>query len=411
LIALAALAMGLSAVGVAQAIAGWIAVRRFAGRRSRGDAPGVMPGISVLKPLHGDEPLLEDALASVCRQDFPDWQVVFGVRHPQDTALPVVRRVQARFPACDIAVVVAPTGHGRNPKVANLINMLPAAKHDVLVIADSDLHVAPDYLRRLIAALEQPGVGLVTTLYVGLPLHGGRRPLPPTPSHKGRGSIVDCVETTPPPFVGGGWGEGSFPTILGATQINQYFLPGALLARAIGRQDCLGATMALRRETLERIGGFPALADHLADDNVLGRLVQGLGLTVALADTVPATTVPETTFAALWRHELRWARTIRALVPVQFAASVLQYPLAWAGLAILLTCGAVWTLAWFAVAWLIRALVAAGIDRSLALANRAPVWLLPLRELMSVAVMIASYAGRAVDWRGHTMQAEGYHPR
>ena len=113
-----------------------------------------------------------------------------------------------------------------------------------------------------------------------------------------------------PPLAGGGWGEGAVAA-LGAMQINHYFLPGALLARAMGRQDCLGATMMLRRETLERIGGFAALVDHLADDNVLGRLVQRLGLTVALADTVPATTVPETTLRALWRHELRWARTIR----------------------------------------------------------------------------------------------------
>ncbi len=194
-------------------------------------------------------------------------------------------------------------------------------------------------------------------------------------------------------------------------QINHYFLPGALLARAMGRQDCLGATMMLRRQTLERIGGFAALVNHLADDNVLGRLVQRLGLTVALADTVPATTVPETTLRALWRHELRWARTIRALVPVQFAASVLQYPLVWAALAVLLAGGAPWSLGWFVLAWGLRALAARGIDRALALANRTPLWLLPLRELMSVAVMAASYAGRQVDWRGHTMQAEGFDPR
>ena len=194
-------------------------------------------------------------------------------------------------------------------------------------------------------------------------------------------------------------------------QINHYFLPGALLARAMGRQDCLGATMMFRRETLERIGGFAALVNHLADDNVLGRLVQRLGLTVALADTVPATTVPETTLRALWRHELRWARTIRALVPVQFAASVLQYPLVWAALAVLLAGGAPWSLAWFALAWGLRALAARRIDRALALANRTPLWLLPLRELMSVAVMAVSYAGRQVDWRGHTMQAEGFDPR
>jgi ceramide glucosyltransferase len=219
----------------------------------------------------------------------------------------------------------------------------------------------------------------------------------------------------PLPRSGGGSGWGC----LGALQINQYFLPGALLARALGRQDCLGATMALRRETLERIGGLPALVNHLADDNVLGRLVQRLGLAVRLADTVPATTVPEASLAALWRHELRWARTIRTLVPVQFAASVLQYPLAWAGLAILLAWGAAWSLAWFAVAWLVRGLAGGEIDRLLARApdrrpgqaSRSSLWLLPVRELMSVAVMLASYAGREVEWRGHRLQAEGLTPR
>ena len=143
-----------------------------------------MAPVTVLKPLHGDEPLLEEALASVCRQDYPAWQVVFGVQDAADTALPVVRRLQARFPDCDIAVVVDPTPHGPNRKVANLINMLPAAKHDVLVIADSDVHVAPDWLRRLVAALEGPGVGVVTTVYTGL---AGPRPPPPNPLPQGEG--------------------------------------------------------------------------------------------------------------------------------------------------------------------------------------------------------------------------------
>ncbi len=413
------IAVGLSAVGLMQALAGALLVGQFCVRAANARKPGsgyapghLTPGstltmapVTILKPLHGDEALLEEALASVCRQDYPAWQVVFGVHDGADTALPVVRRLRARFADCDIAVVVDSTPHGPNRKIANLINMLPAAKHDVLVVADSDVHVAPDWLRRLVDVLEGPGVGVVTTVYTGLPAHG---PLPPTPSRKGRGSRY-CRDT-PPPLAGGGWGEGA-PATLGAMQINHYFLPGALLARAIGRQDCLGATMMLRRETLERIGGFAALVDHLADDNVLGRLVQRLGLTVALADAIPATTVPETTLRALWRHELRWARTIRALVPVQFAASVLQYPLVWAALAVLLAGAAPWALAWFALAWALRALAARGIDRSLGLANRTPLWLLPLRELMSVAVMAASYASRQVDWRGHTMQAEGFDPR
>jgi ceramide glucosyltransferase len=363
-----------SAIGLMQSMAGLVAVRRFVGQRASAQAT-VASGVTVLKPLYGDEPLLETALASVCRQQYPAWQVVFGVHDPADTALPVVRRLQRRFPDCDIAVVVDPTSHGANGKVANLMNMLPAAKHDVLVISDSDVHVAPDWLQRLAAALEPPEVGLATTLYTGLPA-----------------------------------GQAT-PGILGAAQINHYFLPGVLLARAMGRQDCLGATMVLRRETLERVGGFASLVNHLADDNVLGRLVQRLGLNVALAGTVPATTIPEATFRSLWQHELRWARTIRALASVPFAASLLQYPIAWGMLAVPLAGGAPWSLGWLLLAVWIRALIARGVDRALELANPTALWLLPVRELMSVAVMVASYAGRGVVWRGHTMQAEGFDPR
>jgi ceramide glucosyltransferase len=385
----AGVAAMLSGIGLGQAFAGYLAVLRFV-RDVRPPALRDPPAITVLKPLYGDEPLLERALASLCMQDYPaPWQVVFGIGQPGDSALPVVRRLQARFPGRDLAVVVDPTAHGPNRKVGNLINLLPVAKHGVVVIADSDVHVAPDWLRRLAAALAEPGVGLVTTIYTGLPASG----------------------------IGA----------LGAMGINHYFLPGALLARVMGRQDCLGATMMLRRETLARIGGFAALVNHLADDNVLGRLVQGLGLKVALADTVPATTVAETTLRSLWRHELRWARTIRALEPLQFAASALQYPLAWAAFAVVLAGAAPWSLAWFGIAWAARALAALGVDRALGLgpdhspgcgpdhnpglAKRSPLWLLPVRELMSVGVMVASYAGRRVEWRGHTMQAEGFDPR
>jgi ceramide glucosyltransferase len=291
----------------------------------------------------------------------------------------VVHRLQARFPACDIALVVDPAQHGENRKIGNLINMLPAAAHPVLVIADSDIHVQPDYLERLVANLEQPGIGLATTLYAGLPA------------------------------------DRSLAARLGATQITHGFLPGALLARAVGRQDCLGATMALRRETLARIGGFPALVDHLADDNILGRRVQDLGLSVRLADTVPLTTVPETRLRALFRHELRWARTISALAPAPFAASALQYPLVWALLGVAATGGAPWSLGVFCLAWLIRAVAAAGIDH--ALLQRlgesdfsVPVSLLPFRDLFSAAVMLVSYAGKQVDWRGYRLQADGVPP-
>nr|WP_294512999.1 bacteriohopanetetrol glucosamine biosynthesis glycosyltransferase HpnI [uncultured Rhodopila sp.] len=375
---LASLAAAVSVIGLLQVLVASQLVARFAHAR-RAEASW-RPPVTVLKPLHGDEPLLEDALATICRQGYPQWQVVFGVQEPSDPAVAVVRRLQSRFPACDIVLVIDPALHGRNRKVGNLINMLPAARHDVLVIADSDVHVQPDYLDRLVCALAEPGVGLVTTIYAGLPA------------------------------------TKALPAMNGAVQITQGFLPGAIMARAIGRQDCLGATMCLRRRDLVRCGGFRGLVDHLADDNVLGRKIMGLGLRVGLADTVPLTTVPEDNYPALFRHELRWARTIRALEPAGFAASAMQYPLAWALLTILLSGGELWAFGLLAAAWLLRAVAAIRVDRALAtrwkgedsaaLAFRCPVWLLPARDLLSVAVMVASYGGRQVDWRGYGLHAD-----
>jgi ceramide glucosyltransferase len=169
--------------------------------------------------------------------------------------------------------------------------------------------------------------------------------------------------------------------------------------------------MCLTRDTLNRIGGLPMLRDHLADDNVLGQRVRAAGLEVALAETVVATTVPERDLAALWRHELRWARTIRALEPAAFTASILQYPFFWAVLALLASGGAISLWALMAGVWIIRAFAVRGIDKALqdmlgGLAFRCPLWLLPLREMLSVAEWAASHVGRRVDWRGLALEAD-----
>ncbi len=358
---------GLCAAGLVQCIAGLAALRRF---RARAPAQAAtLPSITILKPLHGNEPLLEEALASCCAQDYPNFQIVFGLQNPRDPALAVLRRLRRRFPTVAMDVVVDRTAHGVNRKVGNLINMLPSARHDVLVIADSDMHVAPDYLRQLVATLARPGVGLVTTLYAGRPA---------SETLTGR---------------------------LGAAQINHAFLPGALLARAMGRQDCLGATMALHRDTLEQVGGLRALANHLADDAVLGRLVRALGLEVALADTVPATTVPETQMPVLFEHELRWARTVKSLVPGEFALSIVQYPLFWAALTVGVSGGALWAWWLLACAWVVRAVVAHAIDRDLSIASSLTIWCLPFRDLLSVTVVLASYRTRRVAWRGQVLKA------
>jgi ceramide glucosyltransferase len=381
--ALAGVTAAFAGLGVAQALVASRLVAAFA--RTPAAVPADRPSVTILKPLHGDEPMLEAALTTLCRQDYPHSQIVFGVQDMADPAADVVRRLQVRFPQADIALVIDATLHGANRKVGNLINMMTAARHDVLVIADSDVHVRPDYLDRLVEALQRPNVGLVTTLYAGLP----------APSS-------------------------ALPGRLGATQITHTFLPGAVLSRRFGRQDCLGATMCLRRRDLARIGGLQALADHLADDAVLGRRIAALGLRVELAHTVPLTTVPESRFRALFRHELRWARTIRALEPAGFAASVLQHPLAWSLLTILLAGGAPWSIGWFLITWVLRAVAALGVDSALAplwtderssndeaaLAFSCPVWLLPLRDILSVVVMLASYGGRQVTWRGHDLHAD-----
>ncbi len=347
---------------LAQAVAGWLAIGKFTRQHHAG--PQARPAVTVLKPLYGDEPLLEQALASLCAQDYPVFQVVFGVQNASDPALAVLHRLRARFPGLDMAMVVDPARHGSNHKVSNLINMLPFARYDVLVVADSDVHSPPGYLDSLVNALAGPGVGVVTTLYAGLAA---------TPSLTAR---------------------------LGVSHINHSFLPGALLARRLGRQDCLGATMALSRSTLGRIGGFQSLADHLADDAVLGQRVRAQGLSVALADTIPATTVAETHLPDLFQHELRWARTVKSLAPAGFVASSLQYPLFWAALTVAASGCAAWAWLVFALTWAVRGAVAHGIDRRLHVAPSVTIWCLPHRDLLSVMVMLASYGSDRVAWRG-----------
>ncbi len=358
--------------GLAVVAAGAVAVQRFAALAS---CPMQRrPAVTVLKPLCGEEPRLEAALASICRQDYPEFQVVFGVQDVSDPALLIVQRVQKRFPACDIAVAVNASVHGSNRKISNLINMLPLARHDTFVFSDSDLHVPPDYLDRIVATLETPGIGLVTTLCIGLPTTAG------------------------------------LAARLGATGISHSFLPGALLSRALGREDCLGTTMALRRDTLARVGGLEALVRHLADDNVLAQRVRQLGLRVGLASTVPMTAVPEASLRALWQHEMRWARTIRALEPALYVTSVLQFPLFWAGSACVLSGGSVWSVSLFIVTWATRAVTTHWVNRSMRQGWRpaiaVPVWLLPLRDAMSVGEVAVSYLGARVVWRGHVMQAD-----
>jgi ceramide glucosyltransferase len=326
-------------------------------------------GVSVLKPLHGDEPGLYENLRSFAEQDFPAVQLVLGVNDPQDGALPAGHALIHALPARDIALVVDRRTRGSNRKVANLENMFEAARHDIFVLADSDMRVDRSYLAAVTAPLRDPRIGVVTCLYKGV-------------------------------ATGGKW------SALGAMHINFGFLPGALVAESLGiGGGCFGATIAIRRETLGRIGGFTRLRHELADDHRIGDEVRALGLRVELSPYIVEARVTEPSFAALWQHEVRWARTERAMAPVGFAGSILAQPVAIAALGAAAAGFGLTSCTLLVISCVLRWATARVIADALGLATPKP-WLLPVRDALSFAVFVASFFARTVSWRDEVFQVD-----
>jgi ceramide glucosyltransferase len=337
-----------------------IAAVRFARRPLPAGAQ--RPAVSVMKPLRGVEPGLYDNLRSFAEQDHPVFQVVLGVNDANDGAVPIARALIRNLPDSDIALVVDPRIRGGNGKVANLENMLEAARHETLVLADSDMRVDPHYLATVTAPLLDLRIGAVTCLYQGV-------------------------------ATAGRWSE------LGALHINFGFLPSALVAEALGIDSgCFGATIALRRETLSRIGGFARVRDELADDQRIGEAVRERGLAVVLSRYLVEARVWEPSLAGLWRHELRWARTIRMVAPAGFAGSVLTHAVAISAVGAAATGFGLTACMFLVMSLLLRWVSARIIAGALALST-AKLWLLPLRDALSFAVFVASFFGRRVSWR------------
>lgn len=357
---IAIILVGMSVAGLVFHLAAVHQVRRF--MLAHRVKPRARPGLSILKPLCGAEPSLPDNLASFCRQDYPDIQLVVGVSNPADPALGAVGETQVENPDSDIAIVVDERQHGRNLKVGNLINMLPQAKHPIIAIADSDVHVTPGYADDVAAPFDDPKVGLVTCLYIGRPVQG-------------------------------------FWSRIGALGVNHGFLPAALVARAIGRKDgCFGATMALRREVLEEIGGFAPLQDMLADDWALGAAVRATGREIALAARPVEIIVNEPDFKTLFAHEIRWGRTIAAVDRLSYISSIITQPVALAAVAALIGQALPYTLLVIAAA-LLRLGVIRAEETALSL-PRTGVGMLALREILTFVVFIVAVCGRSVVWRG-----------
>lgn len=322
------------------------------------------PSITLAKPICGLEAELEENLRSCFVQDYPRYEIVFGVRDPDDPALPVVRKVMAEFPGIDATLLVT-SGEvaGTNRKVATLVTICRRAKYGIIVVADSDIRIAPDSLSSIASCYEDETVGAVTCLTVARP-------------------------------------AGGVASTLGAMFLNEEFLPANLVAKAVEPLTyCYGPTMSARRSALAAIGGFEALTDHLADDYLLGNRIAALGLTVELAGRAGVNVLHEPTLAALFLHELRWARTIRTVRPLGYAGTILTMPTPWA-LAVLLASGfspAGWLA--LAVAFAMRFSMQLAVRRKFRLEGVPAFWWIPVRDLLSFSVWCASHLGQGVLWK------------
>ena len=358
-------------LGAGYALAAAFLTGRFM-RKAAAEA-SAYPAVTILKPLHLGEPGLSENLESFFAQDYPGpVQIVFGVHDQNDPAIQIVKALQARYPDRDTAIIADGALHGSNGKVSNLINMLPAARHDVLVLSDSDITVSPRWLRQVTDALAAPGVGLVTCLYTGEVARGGR----------------------------GMW------STLSAMGTSYDFLPNVVLGISLGlAQPCMGSTIALRRAMLDEIGGFMAFADYLADDYEIGRAVRARGYRLAIPAMGVGHTATEASARDLFRHELRWTRTIRTVNPLGHLGSVVTFGFPMALISALLLDFSWPSLVVMGVTLAARLFLKHRVDGIFG-TYAGPFWLLPARDLLSFAVFVASQFGETVHWRGSRFSVE-----
>jgi ceramide glucosyltransferase len=355
--------VALSQLGVIYTLVAALAARRaFSRVRRAGDGPA--PDVTIVKPLNGADRGLRDRLETFCRQAYPGRiQIVFGVHDGADPAIAIVRALQLAYPTVDIELVIDPRIHGANRKATNLINMADSARNEVLILSDADIVVGADYVRTVTTALSEPGVGLVSCLYVG----------------EGRGGL---------------WAR------LSAMAINYRFIPGAIVGKATGlAEPCFGATIAVRSEVLERIGGFAAFANHLADDYEIGRAVRQLGLKIAMPPMVVTHMCDERSARELIVRELRSGRTVRQIDPVGYAGSFVTYPFpliliaaAMVGPRLIMLC---------LVASVLAVRIAFKLVIDAVTGERAGAWwLIPASDVLSFGLFIASFGVNRVGWHG-----------
>jgi len=345
----------------------FLQARRTAGRGTRPTQPDELP-VSILKPLKGEDPEMYESFRSHCQQKYGAYEIIFGVSEENDPAVASVLRLQAEFPERAIRLVFCEKNLGSNTKVSNLAQMLPHAKYEHLLVNDSDIRVDADYLQNMMSPLNDPAVGLVTCLYRA---KAGR----------GLGSRIESLS------------------------ISTDFAAGVLAAQQLeGIGFGLGSTLAFRRSDLAAIGGFEAIADFLADDYELGHRIAALGRTVTLSDAIVETHLPSYDAGEFWRHQLRWARTIRDSRPWGYLGLVFTFGIPWALAALIFSRGAAWAWALLAATLLMRG-AAAIFVATFCLRDSEVVpwlWLLPIRDCFALLIWLASFSGRTILWRGES---------
>src|SRR5215472_11061968 len=334
---------------------------------ARRDLSAEMPAVSILKPLKGTDPEMYEGFRSHCLQDYPNYEIIFGVSDPSDPAVGSVEALRKEFPQRSIQLIICSKILGANVKVSNLEQMVQAARYECLIVNDSDIRVEPDYLRRVVPPLSDGTTGMVTCLYRGV------------------------AATT-------------LGSRLEALGISTDFCAGVISARLLesGVSFGLGSTLAFRRDDLNKIGGFKSLLDFLADDYELGNRISHLGLKVVLSDAVVETHLPAYDFRGFLAHQMRWARGVRDARLGGYIGLVSTFGLTWALLNLQLA-GPTWW-AWLVLGWVVvLRIVMALVVGKLVVGDRQVLgllWLLPIRDLIAVAIWIASFWGHVVIWRG-----------
>lgn len=342
--------------------------RRFRQSVSKQLPSGFAPSVSILKPIKEADEDSYKAFRSHCAQDYDgEYQIIFGVNDDADPGVSLVQKLIAEFPARDIRLVICSEVFGTNRKVSNLMHLLREAKYDYVLVNDGDIHVSSEYLTSVMGAFSSSKVGMVTCLYRGIP-------------GKTLGSRLEALG------------------------ISTDFAAGVLTAWLMedGLRFGLGSTLAMRRTALQTIGGLETVVDYLADDYQLGKRIAESGFKVELAPVVVETSVPPYSFREFWEHQIRWARTMRVSRPEGYAGLALTHPFAWSILLVFASPGVWWSWILLMAAFAARAACAFSTGL-LTLRDRflfRDFWLVPLRDLLALAIWIWSYAGSSITWRG-----------